>query len=95
MRLVFKVLARLKVLRGTAFDPFAHTEERIQERAWIGQYQSFIQDSLSRLNQDNYQQLLKLAKIPENIKGYGHIKARRVAQAQNTWNQTMSEFNKG
>ena len=82
----------MKSLRGTRLDPFGYSHERIQERAWIAQYKDFLIQAIASLNQDNYQQLLAIAKIPDAIKGYGHIKARHVTKAQNTWIQQVTAW---
>ena len=50
MRSAFGWLARLKGLRGGAFDVFGRTEERKTERALIGEYRSCIDELLQALN---------------------------------------------
>jgi indolepyruvate ferredoxin oxidoreductase len=88
----FKLLAKLKGLRGTAFDVFGKTEERKMERALITQYQSSIEKLLPALNAANTATALEIARIPEQIKGYGHVKERNVAAAQKRWSQLETEF---
>ncbi len=46
---VFRMLAKLKGLRGTAFDPFGYTDERKVERALIGQYEVLVDELLGGL----------------------------------------------
>jgi indolepyruvate ferredoxin oxidoreductase len=75
------VLAKLKGLRGTAFDPFGRTEERRTERALIAQYRADIETLLSGLNADNHALALEIARLPEQIRGFGHVKARNLAAA--------------
>ena len=75
------VLARLKGLRGTALDPFGRTEERRTERALIAQYRADIETLLAGLNADNHALALEIARVPENIRGFGHVKARHLAAA--------------
>ena len=48
MRSAFGVLARLKGLRGTAFDPFGYTEERTQERTLILEYRALHRGTAAR-----------------------------------------------
>jgi len=81
----FKLLKHLKVLRGTAFDVFGHTEERRTERALIGEYQASIDQVLARLNADNHALALDIARLPEQIKGFGHVKARHLAAVRGKW----------
>ncbi|NBB09423.1 indolepyruvate ferredoxin oxidoreductase family protein [Pseudomonas sp. SLFW] len=70
----FDVLANFKFLRGTAFDPFGRSLERRQERALIDSYVSDIELILTHLNASNRQMALSLARLPERIRGYGHVK---------------------
>ncbi len=81
----FKLLAKLKSLRGTALDVFAYTEERKTERALISEYKQGIEDVLRQLNDGNLATALEIARIPEQIKGFGHVKARNLAAARQRW----------
>lgn len=92
MQSAFRVLARLKGLRGTAFDPFGRTEERRTERALIGEYRASIDELLQGLNAGNLPQAIAIAKIPEEIRGYGHVKARHLAPAREKWSALMAQW---
>jgi indolepyruvate ferredoxin oxidoreductase len=70
----FDVLAKFKFLRGTAFDPFGHSLERKQERDLIDSYVSDIDLILLHLKASNRHTALSLARLPERIRGYGHVK---------------------
>ncbi|MBX9944878.1 MAG: indolepyruvate ferredoxin oxidoreductase family protein [Reyranella sp.] len=78
----FKMLARLKGLRGTRFDIFGYTEERRTERALIGQYEALVAELLKGLSPANHALAIKLASIPDDIKGYGHVKDAHLAKAK-------------
>jgi indolepyruvate ferredoxin oxidoreductase len=82
----FDVLAKFKFLRGTAFDPFGRSLERRQERELIDSYVADIELILSRLNAGNRHTALNLARLPERIRGYGHVKesAMKAATLQAT-----------
>jgi indolepyruvate ferredoxin oxidoreductase len=82
MRTVFRFLAPLKVLRGTAFDPFGRTRERREERALILQYRADIEALLPTLTLANREALVALARVPEQIRGFGHVKARHIVAAR-------------
>lgn len=71
-------LARFRFLRGTAFDPFGHTAERRGERALIEGYRQDIQEVLTRLNADNRALAAEIARLPDAIRGYGHVKAKSM-----------------
>jgi indolepyruvate ferredoxin oxidoreductase len=79
---VFRLLAGLKGLRGTAFDPFGYTAERRQERGLIREYEGLIDELLGGLRPDNHSLAVKLASIPDDIRGYGHVKDAHLAKAQ-------------
>jgi len=81
----FKLLAKLKGLRGTAWDVFGYTEERHTERALIGEYMQHIEGVIHHLNADNHAHAVKVAQVPENIKGYGHVKERNINAARSLW----------
>ncbi|WP_137891765.1 indolepyruvate ferredoxin oxidoreductase family protein [Ramlibacter sp. 2FC] len=81
----FRLLARLKGLRGTPLDPFGRTEERRTERALIAEYQASIDELLPQLSAGNHALALEIARIPEQIRGFGHVKARHLAAARQKW----------
>ncbi|MGI4719396.1 MAG: indolepyruvate ferredoxin oxidoreductase family protein [Janthinobacterium lividum] len=78
----FGVLAKLKGLRGTPFDVFGYTAERRTERALIGQYRRTVEALLPKLTLDNLPQAVAIASIPEDIRGYGHVKERHLKAAR-------------
>jgi indolepyruvate ferredoxin oxidoreductase len=88
----FKLLAKLKGLRGTAFDIFGKTEERKMERALIGEYRASIEKLLPVLNASNASAAVEIARIPEQIKGFGHVKERNVVAARAKWSKLEEEF---
>jgi indolepyruvate ferredoxin oxidoreductase len=71
---VFRVLARMRRLRGTKLDPFGYTAERRAERELIREYRETITAILSKLNRGNLDRAVALASLPEDIRGYGHVK---------------------
>jgi indolepyruvate ferredoxin oxidoreductase len=70
----FKLLARLKGLRGTAFDPFGYTAERKSERETIASYRQLIEGLLPVLTPDNHALIARIAGLADTIRGYGYIK---------------------
>ncbi|NKE69034.1 indolepyruvate ferredoxin oxidoreductase family protein [Ramlibacter sp. RBP-2] len=89
---VFRVLARLKGLRGTPLDIFGRTEERRTERALIGEYRASIEQVLAGLNAGNHALAVEIARIPDQIKGFGHVKARNLAAARVQWQQLLEQW---
>jgi len=92
MGLGFKVLAKLRGLRGTALDPFGRTEERRTERALIGEYRASVERVIAGLDAGNHALALEIAAIPEQIKGYGHVKERNLAAARQRWDALMQRW---
>jgi indolepyruvate ferredoxin oxidoreductase len=92
MRSAFGVLARLKGLRGTAFDVFGRTEERKMERALIVEYRSAIDEVLGALQADRLALAVDIARIPEDIRGYGHVKLRHLESARKKWDLLMQQW---
>ena len=78
----FKLLAKLRGLRGTAFDVFGRTEERRMERQLIVDYERTIAELLAKLDRDNHATAVAIASIPDEIRGYGHIKLRTLKTAK-------------
>jgi len=78
----FGLLARLKGLRGTAFDIFGRTEERRTERALIAEYRATLGDLLGSLSKANLDTAVAIASVPEDIRGYGHVKERHLKAAR-------------
>jgi indolepyruvate ferredoxin oxidoreductase len=77
----FRLLAKLKFLRGTAFDPFGRTAERRSERALIADYLAMIDQRTAQLTPAQLPLVAKLARLPEMIRGYGHIKDDNIKKA--------------
>ena len=88
----FGVLARLKGLRGGAFDVFGRTEERRTERALIVEYEACIDELLASLSGERLAQAVEIARLPEEIRGYGHVKERHLAAARTKWATLMAAW---
>jgi indolepyruvate ferredoxin oxidoreductase len=94
MLLAFKVLAKLKFLRGSALDLFGRTEERQTERALIQEYKDAINELLASLNSENHALAVKMANVTEQIKGFGHVKEKHLAAVVVQWQNCMDAFRK-
>jgi indolepyruvate ferredoxin oxidoreductase len=88
----FRLLARFKALRGTAFDPFGYTAERKQEQALIREYEGLIDELLTSLSLVNHSLAVKLAAIPEDIRGYGHVKESHLVKARHKWDDLLVQW---
>jgi indolepyruvate ferredoxin oxidoreductase len=79
---VFRILARLRRLRGTPFDIFGRSEERRLERRLIGEYEALVDEIVSRLSPSNHDVAVELAGLPTEIRGFGHVKEANLAQVK-------------
>ncbi|MFI5013136.1 MAG: indolepyruvate ferredoxin oxidoreductase family protein [Hyphomicrobiales bacterium] len=82
MMRAFGLLAKLKGLRGTAFDLFGHSAERKTERRLIAEYEALIGEIVMKLDARNHALAVALAAIPEKIRGFGYVKARHLEAAK-------------
>ncbi|MBZ2205991.1 indolepyruvate ferredoxin oxidoreductase family protein [Massilia soli] len=94
MMKAFGVLAKLKGLRGGMFDVFGYTEERKMERALIAEYRNTVGGLLPKLNATNLAQAVAIASIPEDIRGYGHVKERHLKAAKEKEAALLANFGK-
>jgi indolepyruvate ferredoxin oxidoreductase len=78
----FKFLTKFKNLRGTALDVFGKTEERRHERQMIEDYIALVNELCGQLNAANLSVAVELANLPDQIRGYGHVKEANVKAAK-------------
>jgi indolepyruvate ferredoxin oxidoreductase len=89
---VFRILARLRHLRGTPFDIFGRSEERRLERRLIGEYEELIDEILTQLSPANHQLAIELAGFPVEIRGFGHVKQANLAQVKTREEVLLARF---
>jgi indolepyruvate ferredoxin oxidoreductase len=87
-----RTLAKLKFLRATAFDPFGRSAERRTERALITEYEALLDELLVGLDVSNHAQAVALAKLPEQIRGYGHVKDRHLGTVRAEWSERLAAW---
>lgn len=92
---LFKLLARLRGLRGTALDVFGRTEERRAERALIDEYRRTVEELVAGLNPGNHALAVEIAALPDKIRGYGHVKARNLAAVRPEWDRLLQQWRSG
>ena len=88
----FRVLAKLKVLRGTFLDPFFYGEHRRLERRMITEYRQTIESLLPGLSGENLALAVKIASVPEHIRGYGAVKERFIEEAAEQQRELLAAF---
>ncbi|MEL6752240.1 MAG: DUF6537 domain-containing protein, partial [Pseudomonadota bacterium] len=85
-------LAKLRFLRGTALDIFGYTAERKMERALIGEYMSLLDTIEAELNVENLSAAIELARYPDLIRGFGHVKEANVEVARAAKRERLAAF---
>ncbi|PMS32126.1 indolepyruvate ferredoxin oxidoreductase [Trinickia symbiotica] len=88
----FKLIAKLKFLRGTALDPFGKTEERRTERALIGEYEALVRELIGGLTPEKLALAVELASLPDGIRGYGHVKENNLRAVRTKWNELLGRW---
>ena len=75
---VYWALRKLRFLRGTRLDPFGYDEVRVTERALIQQYRELVFAAADALDDASYARAVKLARLPDIVRGYDEVKLRNV-----------------
>ena len=89
---LFRTLAKMKSLRGGAFDIFGYSAERKQERALIAEYRAMIEEILLKLDESNRVHAQELAQIPNDIRGFGPVKEKSIIQANKKKQELLERF---
>ena len=74
----FAILRRMKFLRGTPLDIFGNTAHRKMERGLVNEYQTMIEAVVDGLHTDSYDKALRVAELPDMIRGYEGVKEANV-----------------
>ncbi len=82
LRPLLKILAKGKALRGTPWDPFGYTAERKLERRMISEFEALLDEIGKRLSPETHAAAVALAALPEDIRGFGHIKRENCKAAK-------------
>ncbi|MDI1344133.1 MAG: indolepyruvate ferredoxin oxidoreductase family protein [Pseudolabrys sp.] len=89
---VLRLLALGKRLRGTPFDLFGWQVERQRERQLIGDYEATIRNLLPKLTERNYATAVQIAALPDDIRGFGHVKNKAMDEARKKQDRLLAEF---
>ncbi|MDD9984302.1 MAG: indolepyruvate ferredoxin oxidoreductase family protein [Gammaproteobacteria bacterium] len=92
MMRVFGVLAKLRGLRGTMLDPFGYTAERRRERRLIERYEQVVSSCIDGLDHANHAIAVEIASLPDRIRGFGHVKARSIEEAERREAELLARF---
>jgi indolepyruvate ferredoxin oxidoreductase len=75
---VFRLLASLRGLRGSRFDPFGMTTERRMERALILEFENRVEQLLGAVDASNVDLATEIVSLYMDIRGYGPVKEQAV-----------------
>ena len=89
----FRLLAAMKGLRGTRLDVFGYAAIRQVERALIEEYRQHLETALVRLSPVTHDLAVKLAELPDEIRGYEHIKMENVERFRDRAQQLIAQIN--
>jgi indolepyruvate ferredoxin oxidoreductase len=81
---VMRWMAKARRLRGTPFDVFGYTAERREERAAIPSFMQLAKRLAAELDKGKLPTAIELAKLPQTVRGYGHVKAKHADAARLT-----------
>jgi len=90
----FKLLAKLKGLRGTKLDLFSYSAERKMEVALIKEFNNTVDLLLATLNQQNRQLATEIVELYQGVRGYGHVKEKNYQQYQLRLKQQLARYRK-
>ena len=88
----FKLLAKLKGLRGTVFDIFGYSQERKMEVKLIAELNETIDQLLVTLNTKNRQLAIEIIQLYQDVRGYGHVKEKNYQQYRMRLNQQLTRY---
>src|SRR5579862_3369482 len=88
----FRVLARLRWLRGTPLDPFGRGAERRRERQLIKTYEQGLALIAAELKPENYACATALAGLPDAVRGFGPVKMAALDRFDRDWPMLEAQF---
>jgi indolepyruvate ferredoxin oxidoreductase len=91
----FRVMARLKFLRGTLLDPFRNSEERKLERRLISEFEADVADLTQRLTPASQPAAVRVVEAYETVRGYGHVKEASAAEAAKARASALNDLKAG
>ncbi|WP_068636942.1 indolepyruvate ferredoxin oxidoreductase family protein [Thauera butanivorans] len=87
-----RVLAKFRHLRGSVLDPFARSHDRKLDRELIADYERVVDEILAGLEPANHETAVALASLPEEIRGFGHVRERYLAGARKRQAELLDAF---
>ena len=92
MHKAFGLLAKFKGLRGTPLDVFGYHQDRKAERQLIKEYEAIVDEFLPQITSANELIAIDLFSIPNDIRGFGPVKAQSILEAKECERQLREKF---
>ena len=90
--MLFRLMKLLRRIRGTVFDPFRYSKDRMFDQQLVSDYERTVRDLCAGLSARNLDPAIEIALLPLSIRGFGHIKSANASKAQATAEKLWSEF---
>ena len=87
-----RLIAGLRRLRGGPWDIFGRTEERRTERRLITEYEATLEEVMAGLDHDNHAMAVRIAELPDRLRGFGHVKEANIKAAKAAEAQMLERF---
>jgi indolepyruvate ferredoxin oxidoreductase len=91
----FRIMARLRFLRGTWLDPFRFSDERKLERRLLAEFEADVADFIQRLTPQSHSAAVRVVGAYEGIRGYGHVKEASASEAAKARSNALAELKDG
>jgi indolepyruvate ferredoxin oxidoreductase len=89
---LFRLLAKMRALRGTALDIFGYSADRKLERDLIAGYEKDVATVLGLLSPLTLDTAIELLSLPDRIRGYGPVKEKAVQDARARYAQLAADL---
>lgn len=91
----FRLLAAMRRVRGTAFDPFGYLAERRRERDLLRQYEADLETIAASLSAQRIPPAVALASVPALVRGYGYVREESLAKAAGERTRLLERWSSG
>ncbi len=92
VQIAFRILAKLRAVRGSSLDIFGYSQERKAERRLIEEYFELIDEMSGTLNRNNIGIACELAGLPDQIRGFGHVKEGNMTKVQTQRKNLLEKY---
>jgi indolepyruvate ferredoxin oxidoreductase len=92
MMRVFRVLAKMRFLRGTPLDIFRYSPDRKLERELVAAYEKDVAAVLELLSPATFDTAFELLSLPDRVRGFGPIKEKAARDAKARRDQLAADL---